>query len=109
MAEKVNITLTDDLDGSPATERVLFALDGTSYELDLNAKNATAFRTAVSAYQGAARRVGRGKYTSRRSTRRPTGVDAAAVRDWAALNEVHLNPRGRIPTAVLEQFRAAGH
>ena len=31
MAQKVNIVLVDDLDGSAATESVSFGLDGTSY------------------------------------------------------------------------------
>ena len=40
MAQKVHITLEDDLDGGDATETVAFGLDGRSYEIDLNDKNA---------------------------------------------------------------------
>src|SRR4029453_385448 len=40
MAQKVHIVLEDDLDGSPATETVSFGLDGKTYEIDLNDKNA---------------------------------------------------------------------
>ena len=58
MAQKVNIVLVDDLDGSEATESVSFGLDGTSYEIDLNDKNATALRDALSGYVGHARKVG---------------------------------------------------
>ena len=36
------MSLTDDLDGSDADETIMFALDGGSYEIDLNAKNAAA-------------------------------------------------------------------
>ncbi len=32
-------------------------------------------------------------------------VDPAAVRVWAAEHGVDVAPRGRIPTAVLEQYR----
>ena len=40
MAQKVQVLLTDDLDGSAANETVRFRLDGTEYEIDLNAKHA---------------------------------------------------------------------
>ena len=110
MAQKVNITLTDDLDGSTATETVSFGLDGTSYELDLNAKNAAALRKALATYQGAARRVGRSGSTPARRTRRSAGeVDASAVRAWAASNKNKVSSRGRISANVLAQFQAAGH
>jgi len=39
--------LEDDLDGSEADETVTFALDGVSYEIDLNAKNAAALRDSL--------------------------------------------------------------
>ena len=42
MAQKVNIVLIDDIDGSEAIETVSFGLDGTSYEIDLSTKNAEA-------------------------------------------------------------------
>ena len=40
MAQKVQVLLVDDLDGGPAEETVSFALDGVTYEIDLNAQNA---------------------------------------------------------------------
>ena len=57
MAQKVHIVLVDDLDGSDASETVSFGLDGTSYEIDLNDKNAAALRDALSGYVGHARKV----------------------------------------------------
>ena len=47
MAQKVQVLLVDDLDGGDATETVSFGLDGTSYEIDLSAKNADELRDAV--------------------------------------------------------------
>ena len=41
-----------------ATETVSFGLDGTTYEIDLNDKNAAALRDALSGYVGHARKVG---------------------------------------------------
>ena len=55
MAQEVITKLVDDLDGSEATETVLFGLDGEGYEIDLNAKNAAALRKAIEKYVAAAR------------------------------------------------------
>ena len=57
MAQKVSIVLIDDIDGSDAVETVSFGLDGTSYEIDLNKKNAAALRDALAGYVGHGRKV----------------------------------------------------
>lgn len=57
MAQKVNIILVDDLDGSEAEETVTFGLDGSQYEIDLNSKNAEAMREALAPFVDSARRV----------------------------------------------------
>ncbi len=36
MAQKVQVVLIDDIDGGDADETVTFALDGVTYEIDLN-------------------------------------------------------------------------
>jgi hypothetical protein len=57
----VEILLTDDLDGNelPAGkgETVTFALDGSSYEIDLGTKDAAALRRALAVYTKAARPI----------------------------------------------------
>ena len=63
MAQRVNIVLVDDIDGSDATETVAFGLDGTSYEIDLNEKHAAKLRDALASYVGHARKVGGGRRT----------------------------------------------
>ena len=72
MAQKVHIVLVDDLDGSEATESVSFGLDGTSYEIDLNDKNAAKLRDTLAGYIGHARKVGaasrRGRKTAASSS-----------------------------------------
>jgi hypothetical protein len=47
MAQKVQTLFVDDLDGSEAEGTVRFGLDGTDYEIDLNAKNAQQLRDAL--------------------------------------------------------------
>ena len=59
MAQKVTIALEDDLTGGPAEQTVRFAVDGTGYEIDLNAKNAAAFSKQLAPYLAHARRAGR--------------------------------------------------
>jgi hypothetical protein len=44
MAQKVQTLFVDDLDGSEAEGTVRFGLDGTEYEIDLNAKHARQLR-----------------------------------------------------------------
>jgi hypothetical protein len=46
MAQKITVTLEDDLDGGPAAETVRFTFGATDYEIDLNKKNARAFRSS---------------------------------------------------------------
>jgi hypothetical protein len=58
MASKTVVHLEDDIDGGDATETVTFGLDGVSYEIDLNDKNAAELRKALELHVGAARRVG---------------------------------------------------
>jgi len=113
MAREVIEKLVDDLDGSEATETVSFGLDGTSYEIDLNKKNAAAFRKALEQYVKVARKgrssSGRRKTahaTASRKTQRD--YDIGQLREWAGANNVAVPARGRIPNSVVEQYRQAG-
>ena len=57
MAQKVTVSLEDDLTGGPAKQTVRFAFDGTEYEIDLNDKNAAAFGKQLTPYLEHARRA----------------------------------------------------
>jgi hypothetical protein len=109
MAQRVNIVLEDDLDGSPADETVTFALDGVTYEIDLNDSNAAKLRDAMAPYIGHARRS-----TGRQSTgrgRTPSGTaakrDLADVREWARRNGHQVSERGRISAEVQAAYDKA--
>lgn len=117
VAREVIERLIDDLDGTEAAETVTFGLDGTSYEIDLSAKNAAAFRKALNRYVKAARRgsspgrLGRAPRRSTTPSRRPKSrrdYDIAQLREWAGAHGVVVPSRGRIPQAVVDQYRAAG-
>lgn len=106
MAQKVNIVLVDDIDGSDATETVTFGLDGTTYEIDLNDANAAALREAVSGYVGHARKVSGTR--GRKKTAAPaSGPSARELRDWARSNGFEVSERGRVPAEVRDAFDAA--
>jgi hypothetical protein len=106
VAQKVNIVLIDDLDGSDADETVSFGLDGTSYEIDLNKKNAAALRDVLSGYVGHARKVSSTR-RARRSAATAIGPSAREIRDWARSNGFKVPDRGRIPAEVREAFEKA--
>ncbi|HEY0693872.1 MAG TPA: Lsr2 family protein [Kribbella sp.] len=109
MAQRVEVQLTDDLDGVdiPAGkgQTVAFELDGTSYEIDLSNKNAVAFRRVLAPYVDAGRllRNARGA----RVTRTYVGADNHTIKQWARSNGYEVNDRGRISKEIREAFEAA--
>lgn len=109
MAQKVNITLVDDIDGSDATETVTFGLDGATYEIDLNDKNASALRDALATYVGHGRKVSTARRTrsTARSGAAAGGAPASEVREWARSNGFTVPDRGRIPSDVRSAYDAA--
>lgn len=103
MAKKTVVSLIDDIDGSEAVETIAFSVDGTEYEIDLSKNNAKAFRKAVQPY------VDGGRKATARTVRRAssTVTNSREIRAWATTNGVDVPARGRIPTGVQEQYRAA--
>ena len=106
MATKVTVALEDDLEGGPANETVRFAFDGAEYEIDLNNKNARAFRKQLAPFLDHARKAGRG--SRRRAARTGAGRDrSGAIRAWAQTQGLAVSARGRIPARVVKQYEAA--
>jgi hypothetical protein len=87
-------------------------MDGTDFEVDLNADNEARLRdklarfvdnaTPVRASRGRARTGGR---VSRQPASEPD--QTRAIRAWAAANGHAVSTRGRIPRAVQDAFAAA--
>ena len=109
MAQRVNIVLEDDLDGSPADETVTFALDGVTYEIDLSDTNAGKLRDALAPYVGHARRSSGRRASSARSQASRGGAkrDLADVREWARKNGHKVSDRGRISAEVQAAYEQA--
>ncbi|MFD7706857.1 Lsr2 family protein [Streptomyces sp. NPDC059785] len=104
MAQRVVVTLFDDIDGSEAAETIAFGLDGKSYEIDLNPANAKELRKALAPYVEAGRKRAR---SGKAYTHTALNPDPAAVRAWARSNQLDVPPRGRIPKKVYEAFAEA--
>ena len=109
MAQKVQTLFVDDIDGSDAEGTVRFGLDGTDYEIDLNAKNAQALRDALARYTGAARRISGSTRRQPRSGRKApaNGLNTTEVREWAKAQGIDVKDRGRVPAELVVKFKAA--
>jgi hypothetical protein len=108
VAQKIQILFIDDLDGSAAEGTVRFGLDGTEYEIDLNAGHAKELRDALARYVDAARRVGNARGPARSGRRGPAGdLNAVEVREWARAQGIEVKDRGRVPADLVVKFRAA--
>ncbi|NJQ08172.1 histone-like nucleoid-structuring protein Lsr2 [Streptomyces lonarensis] len=108
MAQKVQVLLLDDIDGGDASETVSFAIDGKSYEIDLNEANAKKLRDALEPYTKAGRRGGGRPARGTRGTRASSGSqDTAKIRAWAKENGYDVNDRGRVPANIREAYEKA--
>jgi hypothetical protein len=119
MAQRTVVSLVDDLDGTEANETVEYALDGVTYEMDLNDENAKQLREVFGPYISAARRTGGRRSTGSRS--RPSSSNSSsgqgavgrsrealkAIRDWAKGEGWAVSDRGRLPNNVVEAYDAA--
>jgi hypothetical protein len=108
MAQKVQVLLVDDINGSEAAETVSFSLDGVSYEIDLTVANAKKLRDDLATWVGHARRSG-GRKSSRRATTAGGARrgDLGAVREWARNNGHKVSDRGRISADILAAYDKA--
>src|SRR3954451_16613410 len=103
MAQRVNVVLVDDIDGSDASETVTFGLDGVQYEIDLSDGHADELRAALALYIGHGRRAGGRKRSGSNgraaAANRSGGPSAAEIRAWARENGWDVPERGRGRTA----------
>jgi Lsr2 len=116
--------MTDDLEAAagkhvasteenPVT-RLLWAYDGTRYQIDLTAKNRSLFDKAVERFLAASQEyiphVAEPARASRVAIRRSAGTkksgnpNAEIVRAWAASKKIHVSDRGRIPEEIWQRW-----
>jgi hypothetical protein len=106
VAQRVTVTLEDDLSGGPADETVRFSVGGAEYEIDLSKKNADTFRKQLAPFLDNARKAERAqpRRSARTAAKRPRSGD---IRAWAKDHGVAVSEHGRIPASVVEQYQAA--
>jgi len=97
MAQRTQVIITDDLDGSQPAQSYRFSWQGSEYEVDLNDEHRDEFLRLLQPYIGAGRRLG-GRRRGANSTRGAT--DAAGIREWARAKGHSVPDRGRIPAEV---------
>ena len=124
MAQKTIVTLVDDLTGEEAEDitTVEFALDGVTYEIDLDDKNSARLRDALAEYVAAARRTGGRRSSAGGNGRRRSGAGTGTpratspggydretskqIREWAKGQGFEVSDRGRVPNNVVEAWEA---
>lgn len=113
MAQKVQIILTDDIDGSEAAETVKFSLDGTDFEIDLTQAHASELRDSLAKFIDAGRKLGRSgqALTPKRNGRKAAAVDStpapSEVREWAKAQGIEVSDRGRVSLDLIAKFQTA--
>lgn len=111
MARRIQVVIDDDLSGGTADETVTFGLDGITYEIDLNARNADNLRSTLQPYLEAGRKVvpakrGTGSARAKSGAASSSGR-AGEIRAWAQANGVAVSARGRVSADVEAKYDAA--
>ncbi|MFC4117526.1 histone-like nucleoid-structuring protein Lsr2 [Nonomuraea zeae] len=112
MAKQIVESFVDDIDGSDADGTTRFALDGTSYEIDLSGKNREKLEKALAPFITKGRavkaeRLTRGRRGAGGSTRAMSREQSANIRQWAKANGLPVSERGRIAATIVEKYEAA--
>ena len=105
MAQRMQTLFIDDIDGSEAESTVRFGVDGTDYEIDLNAAHAEEFQKAIRKYLEAGRKVGGTRRAAKAAPAR--GPSQASVREWAKNEGIAVKDRGRVPAELVVRFQEA--
>jgi hypothetical protein len=113
VASRTIVHLVDDLDGKDIQEgegrTVTFGFSGVDYSIDLSNKNAEKFEKALGPYLSAATRIGGRRRSNGSAPTAGGSVDPKAVRAWAVSNGYELSSRGRVPSEVVDAYKAAGN
>lgn len=113
MAQKVVREFIDDIDGSAAERTFTFAVDGSTYEIDLSSANIAEFQSAIGGFIESARKVKATSNGQRQRGASPTDLRERRerlneVREWARKNGYSVSDRGRVRAEVLAAFENQG-
>lgn len=111
MAQKLRVSMVDDIDGAEAHQAVKFGLDGIEYEIDLSDDNAASLRDSLARFVEYARRTAGRKVQRSTEGGNESLSDRRArtqqIRSWARENGYSVAERGRISVDIQEAFTAA--
>lgn len=97
MAQRIEVVLVDDLDGSEAKETVTFGLDARYYEIDLSDQHTKELRESLKQYISKSRVI---------APPSPQN-EARQIREWAVNNGFKVSSRGRLHREIVEAYRNA--
>jgi hypothetical protein len=108
------VVLTDDLDGSEATQTLNYTVDGQEYEIDLSEENIQRFHEALEPFISKSRQVERQPAPVRRARgngRRRSGSsgrdDIPQIRAWAQSQGMDVSERGRVKKEIINAYDEA--
>jgi hypothetical protein len=112
MAKRIVESFVDDIDGSDAEGTTTFALDGTTYEIDLSGANREKLEKALAPFITKARAVraqrgARGRRAAAGAARGLSREKSAEIRKWARDHGLPVSERGRIASTVVKQYEDA--
>ena len=112
MAQKTEVILTDDLDGSPAEDTFRVSWEGQAVEVELSADNRKRIEESLAALFDAGRKISvhygsRGPQGPKPKQRAPRSAEKAnnsVIREWARENGLQVSDRGRISREVEAEY-----
>src|SRR3954451_11515188 len=106
--------ISDDLDGSAATQTISYTIEGQEYEIDLSEDNIQRFHEALEPFVSKSRQVERqaaparrGRGDGRRRSSTGSRDDIPQIRAWAEANGHEVSARGRIKKEVIDAYDEA--
>ncbi len=113
MVRKVITELQDDIDGSVEDVRSVRIMvpyeyaevqrswhgPTTDYEIDLSRENRDALVAALAPF------IAKARFVSGHDPKSLRPGEGEKIREWAEKKKIELKSRGRIPSAIVEQFR----
>ncbi|GAB3068058.1 histone-like nucleoid-structuring protein Lsr2 [Pedococcus soli] len=91
--------IVDDLDGSDGASTVTFSFEDHKWEIDLAPANVEKLAKVLQPFVNKAREV------AKKSSSNGNG-ESVAARLWAQQTGIDIAPKGKIPTDILEKYRA---
>lgn len=101
------VVIESDLSGRAGATTIRFGLRGQLYEIDLTAEEFAGLRGVFAPYVRAGRRTVEGGASGSGGWPVTSAVERWSMRGWAEANGYAVQPRGRVPGALVAAYRRA--